>query len=129
MPQHSLVGGRVLVVEDDYSVAFDLRIELVRRGAEVIGPVGQLDAAVELARSAPRIDAAVIDINLNGEFAFHLVDELVRRDVPVLFATGYEPDVVPYRLRHIAHYLKPAVPSEIAQGLADLVAEQRSRIK
>jgi hypothetical protein len=30
----------ILLIEDDYFLAFDLRNELVRRGAEVIGPFG-----------------------------------------------------------------------------------------
>jgi DNA-binding NarL/FixJ family response regulator len=124
--QRSMFGKRVLLAEDDYLLAFDLHDELIARGAEVIGPVGDLDQAYELAKSEPRIDAAVIDLNLHGEFAFHLVDQLIRRDVPVVFSTAYDGDVVPYRLRHIARYSKPVPASEIVQGIADLIAERRS---
>jgi CheY-like chemotaxis protein len=116
-----------LLAEDDYLLAFDLQDEFVSHGAEVIGPANDIDSAFELARSRLQIDAAVIDLNLRGEFAFHLVDELVRRDTPVVFTTGYNLEVVPYRLRHISLFMKPIPASEIAQGLAVLIAERRSR--
>ena len=116
--------GRILLVEDDFFLAVDLQEELLLRGMEVLGPVGHLDEAFSLARSDQRIDAAVIDINLHGEFAFHLVDELVRRDIPVVFTTGYDRDVVPYRLRHIPRYLKPIPASEVSGGVIELVAQQ-----
>jgi DNA-binding NtrC family response regulator len=123
--QTSLPGGRILLVEDDYFLAFDLQEELLLRGAEVIGPIGDLDRAFSLARSDLPIDAAAIDINLNGEFAFHLVDELVKRDIPVVFTTGYDQDVVPYRLRHVPRYLKPIPAKEVADGIVELVAQRR----
>jgi CheY-like chemotaxis protein len=122
--QSSPLVGRVLLVEDDFFLAFDLHEELSLCGMEVLGPVGHLDEAFSLARSDQRIDAAVIDINLHGEFAFHLVDELVRRDIPVVFTTGYDGDVVPYRLRHIPRYLKPIPACEVAGGVVELVAHQ-----
>lgn len=120
-----LAGARILLAEDDYLLALDLHGELLARGAEVIGPVSDIDRAYELARSE-RIDAAAIDLNLHGEFAFHLVDELIRRDIPVVFTTGYNEEVVPYRLRHITRYTKPVPASEIAQGIADLITEKRA---
>jgi ActR/RegA family two-component response regulator len=125
--QSSSFGERVLLVEDDFFLAFDLQEEFLLRGAEVIGPVGNLERAFSLARSDLRIDAAAIDINLNGEFAFHLVDELVARDIPVVFTTGYDANVVPYRLRHIPRYLKPIPAREVVDGIVELVAQQRSR--
>jgi DNA-binding LytR/AlgR family response regulator len=122
--QGSLLGGRILLVEDDYFIAFDLRMEMVRRGAEVIGPVGNLDMASEIARSEPLINAAVIDINLHGKFAFQLVDELIGRDILVVFCTGHDEHVVPHRLRNIRRFVKPILASEIAQGIACLFAER-----
>lgn len=88
--QSSLSGMRILMVEDDFFLAFDLQEELLLRGAEVIGPIGDLDRAYNLARTSRQIDAAAMDLNLHGEFTFHLVDELVRREVMVAVTTGYD---------------------------------------
>lgn len=122
-----LFHARVLLLEDDYFLAFDLRNELVRRGADVLGPYGNIDLAWDLAKSVPTLDAAVVDINLNGELAFPMVDELIRRDIPVVFWSGYTPDVVPYRLRHITHVQKPAAVSSIARAVAELISDRRTK--
>jgi CheY-like chemotaxis protein len=125
--EQSLLQRRVLLVEDSYLLALDLSNELVRIGAEVLGPFADLDTAFALVRSERQIDAAVIDINLNGESSYQLVDELVRRDIPVVFSTGYDQDAVPYRLRHIRVFSKPLPSIDIARGFAEVVAEERAR--
>ncbi|WP_431266959.1 response regulator [Dankookia sp. P2] len=59
-------------------------------GCEIVGPAGTLGEALRLLEEeAPRLDAAVLDVNLGGHAAFPVADALVRRGVPVLFATGY----------------------------------------
>jgi len=52
---------RILVVEDEYFSAEELREALHRLGAEVVGPVPTGEAALALLKSEP-IDAAVLDI-------------------------------------------------------------------
>jgi CheY-like chemotaxis protein len=120
----ALAGARILLIEDDYFLAYDLRNELVERGAQVIGPYGKPDLALDLAKSTRIIDAAVVDVNLHGEFSFHVVDELIKRDVPVVYWTAYDGDVVPYRHRHITRFRKPLSTSVVAQGLAQLIADR-----
>jgi ActR/RegA family two-component response regulator len=121
-----LSSKRVLVTEDDYMIAFALHCELVDRGAKVIGPVSNLDWATALLEAKGPIDAAVIDINLQGELAFTLVDSLVQADIPVVFYTGYGAEVLPYRLRHIPRFEKPAPTSQVVQELAGLLMEHQA---
>ena len=120
-----LFGSRILIIEDDYFLAFELRSEFVRHGAEIIGPFGELDLALDLANAARRVDAAVVDINLHGELSFPVVDALIKRDIPVAYWTGYDVDVLPYRQRHITRFTKPVSACAVAQGLARLLAEHR----
>jgi DNA-binding NtrC family response regulator len=87
----------------------------------VIGPVGELDMAFTMANTEPRIDGAVIDINLHGEMVFPLVDELAKRDIPVVFATGYSAAVLPFRLRHLEVHEKPVEPEALATAMAHLI--------
>jgi DNA-binding response OmpR family regulator len=83
-----LLGCRVLVVEDEYFLADDLRSELEAIGANVIGPVGDLgDARACVERDG--FDVAVIDINLRGEAAYALADKLARQRIPFLFTAAY----------------------------------------
>jgi ActR/RegA family two-component response regulator len=122
----NLFRARILLVEDDYLVGFDLRNEMSRRGADVIGPVGSLEQALKVTKLEVEIDAAVVDINLHGEMAFPLVDELVRRDIVSVFSTGYDQEVLPSRLRDLPLFTKPTPASEVAQAIADLIMGQRS---
>jgi PAS domain S-box-containing protein len=86
----SLAGRRVLLVEDEPLVAMDAETTLRALGCEVAGPASTLPEALRLAEAeAPRLDAAVLDVNLGGQAAFPVADLLVRRGVPVVFATGY----------------------------------------
>mgnify|MGYP001193088692 FL=1 len=87
-PSQSLAGRRVLVVEDESLVAMFVEDALLELGCVVIGPAARVDAALELIRSLD-IDAAVLDINVGGEAVFPVAEELYRRDIPVIFATGY----------------------------------------
>ena len=50
MPEPTLRDRRILVVEDEYMLAEELRSDLSERGATVIGPVGTLAAALDLLR-------------------------------------------------------------------------------
>jgi hypothetical protein len=57
---------RILIVEDEYYLAADLAEALAARGAEILGPIGTLDEALQ-AIAADRPDQAVLDVNLRGE--------------------------------------------------------------
>ena len=109
-----LQGCRVLVVEDEYFLADDLRSELEAHGASVIGPVGNLpDALAEVERDG--FDVAIIDINLHDEPAFVLADKLVRQNVPFFFTTGYGQDAIPSRFDNVVRWEKPYVTRQVAE--------------
>ena len=81
-------GKRVLIVEDEPILAMTLEDMLIDLGCEVVGPVARLAEATEIAGSA-EIDAAILDINLQGEHSHAVADRLIGRGIPILFATGY----------------------------------------
>lgn len=103
----SLFGRKVLVVEDDYFIAQDICRSLEDKSAAVLGPVASVDDALALIASETRIDAAVLDINLLDVMVFPVADALKARDVPFVFATGYEKATVPDRFADVQHCEKP----------------------
>ncbi len=81
-------GLRVLVVEDEATVALLLEEMLAELGYQVVGPVGRLGKAVEIASKAP-IDAAILDINVDGKEVYPVADALAARHIPFAFVSGY----------------------------------------
>lgn len=82
-----LRGARILIVEDAVLLALELETGLHEAGAEVIGPAYELEEAMALLDQ--RIDAAVLDANLNGQSVTPVAEVLAKRGVPFVFATGY----------------------------------------
>ena len=62
----ALVGLKVLIVEDDYLIASVIEQLLTAAGCIVSEPIPRLLAALQAAKRG-NYDAAVLDINLNGE--------------------------------------------------------------
>lgn len=93
---------RVMVVEDEVWLAMALEEAVRGAGFEVIGPVGRLQDAIDLARSET-IDAAVLDIRLDREMVFPVADILLDRDVPFAFVTAFPDSEIqlPHRSRPV----------------------------
>ena len=89
----TLHGCRVVLVEDEVLVAMDIEDSLVDAGAVVLGPVGSVEASLDLVESTEDIDAAILDINLGGQDVFPVAQVLTDRGVPFVFHTGHGPDL------------------------------------
>jgi CheY-like chemotaxis protein len=126
MSEHQLEGCRILVVEDEYLIADDMRGALLDAGAEVLGPVPTLDAAMSLVAAEPRLDAALLDINLGGTMVFDLADTLTSRSVPFVFATGYDDSAIPDRFADVPRLEKPVKPRKVLAALGPLLGGQAS---
>jgi hypothetical protein len=63
------------------------------------------------------IDAAILDINLDGEKVYPLADFLMERRIPLVFATGYETSTMPEKYRGFILCEKPTELAAIAVAL------------
>jgi CheY-like chemotaxis protein len=122
--QPTLRGRSILIVEDDCITAMDLVETLSAAGAQVVGPAGTIGSAFELLRQQPRLDIALLDIEVEGAYVFDVADELVKRDVPIVFTTGYEHNEIPVRFRAARHCEKPIGIAAIARALSDELARK-----
>jgi CheY-like chemotaxis protein len=85
-----LRGLRILVVEDEYMLAEDLRLGLEKLGVEVMGPVATVAQALTLLQSGVSLDGAVLDVNLQGDYVFPVLDLLRKKRIPFVLTTGYD---------------------------------------
>ncbi|CAN7618887.1 response regulator [Phenylobacterium sp. LjRoot164] len=121
MPDQSLAGRSVLVVEDEYMMASDLTEALEAAGAAVIGPAPTVQQAMSAIASQADVHAAVLDVNLSGEMVYPLADFLADRGVRFLFTTGYDADTIPPRFNHVSRLEKPIGPADVVKAVVRLV--------
>lgn len=83
-----LTGKRILVVEDEFMIAMLLEDFLAELDCVVAGVAAKPADALRLIGSI-EIDAAVLDVNLDGVDSFGIAAALGERQIPFIFATGY----------------------------------------
>jgi CheY-like chemotaxis protein len=110
-----LRASRVLIVEDEWHVASALKSLLETQGMQVTGPAATTADALRLA-TEQKPDLAVVDINLKGEMAYGLIDQLCDQGVRVVVASGYA--VLPDSTKKVVAVLqKPFNGPELLQAL------------
>jgi len=114
-----LHGTRILVVEDEYYIADDLKRMLESAGALVLGPMSTLSSASE-AIDEDAFDCAVVDLNLHGESAVPVADRLFDLGKSFAIATGYGSPAVPERLSSVPRIEKPFDPPALLQLVGQL---------
>ena len=119
-PSAPLHGRRVLVVEDEYVLAEELRDELERLGADVLGPVAAVGDALDLLAREALPDVAVLDVNLGGEMVFPVARALTDLGIPFVLATCYDPRELPGSYAQAPRCEKPIDPRELARALAGI---------
>ena len=83
----ALAGRRLLVIEDEYLIAADLKQSLEREGA-IVGIAGSVARGLELLDEIDP-DAAVLDLSLGGDVSAPLAAAFTERGVPFVILTGY----------------------------------------
>ncbi|MBZ0149149.1 MAG: response regulator [Pseudorhodoplanes sp.] len=96
----------IMVVEDEALVALSLHDFLSELGYSVVGPVGRVAEALRILNQGP-VDAAILDVNLAGEFVYPLAELLRTRNIPFVFATGYSSESIDPRFGDISVLQKP----------------------
>jgi CheY-like chemotaxis protein len=109
---------RVLVVEDEYLLADEIRRALVSAGFEPVGPFATVrEAMATVKNGGHRLASAILDINVRGETIYALADELRQTGVPYTFTTGYDFEVVPELYRDAPRYEKPLDAAALVRSL------------
>src|SRR6476661_1671831 len=104
---------RLLLVEDDPVLAYQLSLIIRARGYEPLGPAASGEAALALLGGVgPAPDLAVLDINLAGDLdGVDLARELLaRRPLPLIFITSLTNETTFRRAKAVApaaYLLKP----------------------
>jgi CheY-like chemotaxis protein len=107
---------RILIVEDEMTIALLIEDMLIDMGHQVVAMAMRLPPALEHAETA-EIDFAILDINLDGVASFPVADVLTRRGVPFAFASGYGSTGLNAAYRQYPVVRKPFQAQDLEQAI------------
>ncbi|MHC2334588.1 CheY-like chemotaxis protein [Bradyrhizobium sp. USDA 4454] len=116
-----LTGRRVLIVEDEYFLADDMGSAFRSLGADIAGPVGDIDDALRMLHDGGVIDGAVLDVNIRKQMIYPVARELRARGVPIVFTSGYDRIVISNEFADVALWEKPLDHRAMARSLAGMI--------
>jgi CheY-like chemotaxis protein len=124
MTEQKAAGGkRVLVVEDESMIRMLLEGMLDNLGHTVAAEAGSIDEALALAKQT-EFDVAILDVNLNGRPITPVVEVLIERGVPFVFASGYGQRGVPEPYRSSPTLQKPFETEALARAIDAATAKR-----
>ena len=114
-----VVAPRVLVVEDEMTVAMLIEDMVSELAYDVAGVVPRPEDAMRLVDS-DTFDVAMLDVHLNGKTVFPFAKALEEREIPFLFATAYGVRGIPAEFQGHMVLQKPFGPVELRRALMQL---------
>ena len=108
---------KVLIVDDEYLIAADLREAVEKLGHEILGPVPSVEQALTIIGSE-RPDVVLLDETLVDGSAVPVAQELSRRNIPFAIVSGHarSPSGDPL-LRNAIRVPKPTTQDNIREAL------------
>ena len=119
----SLLGKRILIIEDEFFLALCVGQALEEQGCAVIGPATSVQEGLGLIEKT-KINGAILDINLNGEMVYPVAKELMDRNIPFVFTTGYRPHDLPSFCCGIPRLEKPVETGLFIRTLKKVLAQR-----
>ncbi|WP_311970791.1 HWE histidine kinase domain-containing protein [Pseudomonas baltica] len=116
-----LADACVMILEDQLVIAVGLEQILAGAGVDdVLTTSSEAETTRVLAQRRP--DVAVLDVNLGTGTSIAVAEELARRNIPFLFATGYGDSIsIPSHLKHAPVVRKPYDAASILSHLQQLI--------
>jgi DNA-binding response OmpR family regulator len=114
--------ARILVVEDENSLAMEMSWMIEDAGYSVVGPERSVETTrVLLARY--KVDLALLDVMLGGETVFPISKMLDVMGIPFIFVTGHPPSALPAEYRHRPLMLKPCKPRALMALIRQILGD------
>jgi CheY-like chemotaxis protein len=115
----------ILVLEEDKSIA-KLLVEILEGlNCRVVGPADRLPQALALLVD-DHIDAAILDVKIEGEPSYAVAEEMIRLGIPWAFASANDSSEILRRYPDVPIVVKPYSATHIQQVLERLLTSERS---
>jgi DNA-binding LytR/AlgR family response regulator len=121
---------RILLVEDDFLIANQLSKEICAEGHTIVGPFSDIHKAIQY---VDLVQAAILDVRVRDEMSFSIADALFFHDIPFIFLTGFDPQLIPARFANHHIYAKPSHAAlllhDLHQQHQTIVSQERGGIE
>ena len=107
---------RILIVEDEPLIAFEVEQTLTEAGFAVVGVAARLEEALAMVEDGA-LDAAVLDANLHRVSSAPVAIALTARGLPFVVTTGYTREQLPEGFEAGTLIEKPCLPDQIVEAL------------
>ncbi|WGJ13850.1 response regulator [Methylocapsa sp. D3K7] len=111
---------RILVVEDEALIAFEVGDIIKTAGGTVAGPFATVDEALRIIESE-NISAAILDMELWEDTSLFLARRLSDKNIPFLFYTAHSDKIDVWGAAEIVK--KPATSATLVSALAGLISK------
>jgi DNA-binding response OmpR family regulator len=111
----------VLIVEDNYLLASTLVDVLAELGYTPVDCEGSFRGAMAAAETAT-YELAVVDLHLNGETAFPILDKLIARGIPYILATHTRRADIPVIYSSAPFICKPYSLEQLRKAVVECTA-------
>ena len=108
---------KVFLVEDEFLILMQLETMLQELGCKIGGTASHLNDALSRAETC-EVDLALLDINLGGKKIYPVAEVLRRRQVPIVFSTGYGQAGIDAPWTSYPVVQKPFMARELERALA-----------
>jgi DNA-binding response OmpR family regulator len=119
---------KVLIVEDEALVAFEMEAALRREGFEIAACIGSVEQALVFLRSGD-CDVGVLDANVRGASIGPVAAALEERGRPFVFVSGYERAQLPGQFPDAPVLSKPHRSRELVGVVRELSARGASGLR
>lgn len=115
---------KILLVEDNIIIGFDISHQLVKLGCEVLGPLATAEQALKVIREL-RLDGALLDYSIRGGTSEPIAEALRSIKCPFAFMTGHV--ILPASADGALRLEKPVMASALAAIVNGFRSDCRSR--
>ena len=119
--RQTLSGAKVLIVEDDFLEADDMRDAVESIGGTVVGPALSVDTALDLLEG-DRPDVALLDVLISRMSSVSVAERLIQLHVPFVVVTAYPGERLPAPLDTGPYVRKPYWRKQLTDALRRAIA-------
>jgi DNA-binding LytR/AlgR family response regulator len=113
-----LAGKSVLILEDSFLTAEDMRSAVEAVGGTVVGPVSTIDLALS-ALERHRPDVALLDVRIDNRTSSGVASRLSQLRVPFVVVTGLSQEAIPKLMRNAPYVPKPYARQQLIEALSE----------